>query len=383
VRIAVVGSGIGGLSAARSLATRHDVVVFEAADRAGGHVYTVEADGHAIDMGFIVCNRARYPRFFEMLRELGISTRPTTMTFSIAGEGFEWSTGALRLRDWRLLVQVGRFVRRARREIDEIGDITLDEYLRGESTELRERFAIPLAAALWSLAPARCGAFPAITYLRFLDQHGMLKIVRPLPWETIVGGSVRYVDALLAKTTLALRLNTRVRRIARDSTGVDIDGERFDRVVLATHADQALAMLAEPTADERRVLGAFRYSANRTVLHTDRRFLPRDPRLHAAWNHVATSTPDTVAVTYSMTKLQGLPDAPYLVTLNPHVEPRGALHEVAFRHPQFDRVALAAQRELPRLAGPHTAYAGAYFGFGFHEDGMRSGIAAAARFAGQ
>jgi predicted NAD/FAD-binding protein len=220
-------------------------------------------------------------------------------------------------------------------------------------------------------------------YLRFLDQHGMLRLVRPLPWETIAGGSARYVEALLATTRLELRLGTAVETVARDPAGVTLVAagreQRFDRIVLATHADQALALLAAPTEAERRVLGAFRYSANRTVLHTDRAFLPRRPRFHAAWNHVATATPDTVAVTYSMTKLQGLPDRPYLVTLNPHVPPRGILHEVSFRHPQFDRAALAAQAELPTLAGPHTAYAGAYFGFGFHEDGMRSGHAAAAR----
>ncbi len=392
MRIAVVGSGIAGLAAARALAAAHDVTVFEKSSRAGGHVHTVEAEGHAIDMGFIVCNRARYPRFFRMLGELGIATRPTTMSFSVATGEHEWSTGSLLpahpfdRREWRFLAEVVRFVRRARRDLaaGRVADATLDEYLAGTSAELRERFAIPLAAALWSLAPARCGAFPARTYLEFLDQHGMLRLVRPLPWETIVGGSARYVAALLARARLDVRLGSCVERVVRDAAGVTIvtDREhRFDRVVLATHADQALALLAEPTAQERRVLGAFRYSANRTVLHTDRAFLPRRPRLHAAWNHVATATPDTVAVTYSMTKLQGLPDRPYLVTLNPHVPPRGILHEVSFRHPQFDRAALAAQAELPALAGPHTAYAGAYFGFGFHEDGMRSGLAAAERFA--
>ena len=175
-------------------------------------------------------------------------------------------------------------------------------------------------------------------------------------------------------------MSTPVTRIDRDHDGITIDGECFDRVIIATHADTALRLLAEPTADERRVLGAFRYSTNRTVLHTDRSFLPRAPAAHAAWNYVADPDTSRVAVTYSMSRLQGLPNAPggapYLVTLNPRSEPRGILHAALFTHPQFDRAALAAQIELPRIAGTlRTYYAGAHFGFGFHEDGMRSGIA--------
>lgn len=381
MKVAVVGAGIAGLSAARALARHHEVTLFEAAPQVGGHVHTVEADGHAIDMGFIVCNRARYPNFFRMLRELGIATRPTTMSFSVATDDGEWSTDALFAdraqlldrRHWRFLVEVLKFLRQARRDLEKVRDESLDEYLARWSPELRARFAIPLAAALWSLAPARCGEFPARTYLHFLDQHGMLKLVRPLPWETIVGGSRRYVDALLATTRMTVRTSTPVERIVRDAS-VRVNDDRFDRVVIACHADQALKLI-DPTDDEARVLGAFRYSVNRTVLHTDRSFLPR--RLHAAWNY-RVSTND-VCVSYSMTKLQGLPDRPYLVTLNPPAEPRGVLHDVVFRHPQFDRAALAAQAALPSLRGPHTVYAGAYFRYGFHEDGMRAGLAAAAR----
>lgn len=402
MRVAIVGSGIAGLAAAHALSGIHDVVMYEAAARTGGHVYTVEADGHAIDMGFIVCNRERYPRFCALLDELGIATRPTTMSFSVVHDDLEWGSESLaalfaqrrRLvdpRHWRFLVHVVRFLARARKDLGTalVRDASLDEYLeaREVSRELRDRFVVPLAAALWSLAPARCGAFPALTYLRFLDQHGMLSPVRPLRWHTIVGGSQRYVQALLARLhargRFALRLATPVTRIERDARGVTIhasDEQRFDRVVLATHADTALQLLAAPTDDERRVLGAFRYSQNRTVLHTDRSFLPRAEAAHAAWNYVADADASRVAVTYSMTRLQALPDAPYLVTLNPRREPAGVLHEVELAHPQLDRAALAAQAELPRLAGiRHTYYAGAHFGFGFHEDGMRSGLAAAAR----
>jgi len=406
MRVAIVGSGIAGLAAAHALGPAHEIVMYEANARPGGHVYTVDlgvdAGGHAIDMGFIVCNRERYPRFCALLDELGIATRPTTMSFSVVHDDLEWGSESLsamfaqrrRLvdpRHWRFLVHVVRFLLRGERDLGSelVRRASLAEYLeaRRVSPEIRDRFVIPLAAALWSLAPAHCGEFPALTYLRFLEQHGMLSPIRPLRWHTVVGGSRRYVDALLAhlaRGRFTLRLATPVTRIERDRFGVSIDGERFARVIIATHADTALRLLAEPTDDERRVLGAFRYSRNRTVLHTDRAFLPRSSAAHAAWNYVADRDTSRVAVTYSMSRLQGLPiapnGAPYLVTLNPRHAPRGILHEVEFTHPQFDHDALTAQAVLPQLAGTQrTYYAGAHLGFGFHEDGMRAGIAAATR----
>ncbi len=389
VRVAIIGSGISGLAAAHALQQTHDVTVFEAAARPGGHVYTVAgADGVQVDMGFIVCNRERYPHFCALLDELDIETRPTTMSFAVADGDFEWGSESLRTmfatrRPVRMLAAIQRFLSTARRDLGSelVARASLDEYLaaRRVSRDVRNRFVVPLAAALWSLAPSLCGKFPAATYLRFLDQHGMLSAFRPLRWHTIVGGSQRYIDALLARAKFDLRLRTPVSSITRNpgvsTGGVSLDGERFDRVIIATHANTALALLAKPTADERRVLGAFRYSTNRTVLHRDRSFLPR--HVHAAWNYVADA--GAVSVTYSMTRLQGL-DGDYFVTLNPRREPQHKLHEVTFEHPQFDRAALAAQAELPRLSGTlHTYYAGAHFGFGFHEDGMRSGLAAAAR----
>ncbi len=399
MKVAVVGTGIAGLGAARELLARgHEVTAFEAADRAGGHVHTVVADGHAVDMGFIVCNRERYPNFFALLGELGIATRPTTMAFSVSLPGdLEWGSASLSSlfadrrtlldrKHWRLLVEVVRFLRVARRELAAGGVVgSLDEYIRRWDPDLRDRFIVPLAAALWSLAPDRCGEFPAELFVRFLDHHGMLSPVAPLAWHTVVGGSRRYVDALLAMLhgtgRFTMQVSTPVQRIARGTAiALVADREhRFERVVIATHADTALALLADPSGDERRVLGAIRYSTNRTVLHTDRSFLPRRPAAHASWNYVADPDTSRVSVTYSMTRLQGLPDRPYLVTLEPRREPAGILAEARFAHPQFDLGALAAQRELPALGDRLTAYAGAHFGFGFHEDGLRSGIAAARR----
>jgi predicted NAD/FAD-binding protein len=400
MKIAVVGGGIAGLGAARAIVNApgdHDVVLFEAATRVGGHVHTVLADGRAIDMGFIVCNRERYPLFFELLAELGIATRPTTMAFSVSlpADDLEWSSASLSgvfadrrklvdRRHWRLMIEVLRFLRAARRDLA-AGNVhgSLDEYIARWDRDLRDRFCVPLAAALWSLAPDRCGEFPAELFVRFLDHHGMLSPLRPLAWHTVVGGSRTYVTALLdvlaGSGRCEVRTSTPARSISRTSRSVMIDGERFDRVVIATHADTALALLADPTDDERRLLGAIRYSTNRTVLHTDRSFLPRRAAAHASWNYVADPDTSRVAVTYSMTRLQGLPDRPYLVTLEPRREPAGVLAEASFEHPQFDLVALAAQRELPALGGALTAYAGAHFGFGFHEDGLRAGVAAAAR----
>jgi hypothetical protein len=404
MKVAIVGSGIAGLAAAHALAGPHDVTIFETADRPGGHVYTVATDGGAVDMGFIVHNRDRYPHFCALLAELGIATRPTSMSFSVSHDGVAWSSASLsamfadrrRLvdpRHWRFLTRVVQFLRRARRDLGGtlVANASLDDYLaaRAVPDELRARFVVPLAAALWSLAPDACGAFPADTYLRFLDQHGMLRPVRPLAWHTIVGGSRRYVDALVERLRARrarLELATPVTSIVRDRVGVTVLAagreHRYDRIIVATHADTALALLARPSAAETATLGAFRYSRNRTVLHRDRSFLPAQPAAHASWNYVADPETARVAVTYSMTRLQGLPDAPYLVTLNPRREPAGILHDTTFDHPQLDRAALAAQPALPRLGGIHRTYfAGAHAGFGFHEDGMRAGLSAAARLA--
>lgn len=407
MRVGIVGAGIAGLGAARALAGRAgvEVEIFEAAARPGGHVHTVEVPGPAgpiaVDLGFIVCNRENYPRLFRLFGELGVATRPTSMAFSVAlpERDLEWSSASLGAvfadrrrvvdpRHWRFLVEVLRLLGRGRRDLGTaIARAPLDDYLaaRRVPADVRDGFVVPLAAALWSLAPALCGRFPAETFFRFLDQHGMLRPVRPLAWRTVTGGSRRYVDALVAALPARIHLGCAVDHVARDDRGATIVAagreHRFDRVVLACHADVALRLIDAPTADEARVLGGFRYSRNHTVLHGDTAYLPRRPAARAAWNYVADPDAGRVAVTYWMNRLQSLPDAvPLLVTLNPRRPIAGALHEAWMDHPQLDTAALAAQAELPALQGTRRTYhAGAHHGFGFHEDGLRAGQAAAAR----
>ncbi len=402
-RVAIVGTGIAGLACARALAGRAAITLFEAGPVPGGHVHTVrpEDGATAVDLGFIVYSRPSYPRFSAMLDELEVETRETEMAFSVADGELEWSSASprgwfaqprnlLRASHWRFLAAVTRLLADGRADVG--GELarraTLDEYLAARRVpgEVRERFVIPLAAALWSLAPARCGEFPAETWLRFLAQHGMLRATRPDPWRTIVGGSASYVAALQRRHALPIECESLVTAVRRDAGGVSLEvhgrERRFDRVVLATHADTALALISEPTEAERAVLGAFGFSRNRVVLHRDEGFLPRRRAAWASWNYVADPDGERVAVTYWMNRLQGLPATPtWLVTLNPRRAPEGgAAADVAFSHPQLDFAALRAQAELPRLHGTQrTYYAGAWTGFGFHEDGMVSGLRAAAR----
>ncbi|HVK78175.1 MAG TPA: FAD-dependent oxidoreductase [Kofleriaceae bacterium] len=410
-RVAIVGAGIAGLGCAHALAGRAQVTIFEAGPRAGGHVHTVDVAGArgpvAVDLGFIVFSRPSYPRFTALLDELGVASRPTAMSFSVTlpgdGDGLVWSSASprgwfaqprnlARPGHWRFLAAVVGLLAAGRRDLG--GELarraTLDEYLaaRRVPAEVRDGFVVPLAAALWSLAPDRCGAFPAETWLRFLDQHGMLRATRPHRWRTVVGGSRTYVDALLARDRPTVVTDAPVTAVHRDARGVTLlvrgREHRFDRVVLATHADTALALLAAPTDDERAVLGSFGYSRNHVVLHGDAAVMPRARAAWASWNYVADADRARVAVTYWMNRLSGLPDdRPYLVTLNPRRPPAAIDHQADFAHPQLDFAALGAQAGLPRLQGARRTYvAGAYAGFGFHEDGLRAGVYAAARLLG-
>jgi len=389
MRIAVVGSGVAGLGAAYVLAGAHDVHVFERDGRAGGHANTVTHDGLALDTGFLVHNDRNYPLLGRLFGELGVATHASDMSFSVscAGCGLEYSgrnpfaqpRNAASPKFLALLGEIGRWLRTARPE-DE--SQSLAEYLDEHrySARFRRHFLVPLTSALWSTAPGRALEFPAAYAIRFFDNHGMLGFGR-FKWRTVTGGSRTYVDAIAAKLGAGMRLGHGVRSIRRTPDGVELrvgDGvERYDRVVIATHADEALTLLEDATDDERRVLGAFTYTANEATLHTDSRYLPRARRAHASWNY-RLGDDGRPTITYHLNRLQALDvEKVYCVTLNVDVPDEHVLERIAYTHPLFTVETMRAQAELPRLGGERTQFAGAYFGNGFHEDGLASGIAAA------
>lgn len=389
MRIAVIGSGISGLGAAYALSPVHDVEVLERDSRAGGHANTVVHDGLALDTGFLVHNERNYPLLTRLLRELGIATHESEMSFSVScsGCGLEYSgrrpfaqpLNAARPPFLALLWEIGRWLRTARPE-DEAQSLAGYLDVHGYSQRFRRHFLVPLTSALWSTAPGRALEFPAAYAIRFFANHGMLGFGR-FGWRTVTGGSRRYVDALAARLGSRLRLGTGVRSVRRSEDLVELrvgdDVERFDRVVLATHADQALALLEDPTPDELRVLGRFAYTTNEAVLHTDSRFLPRTPRARASWNY-RLGDDGRPTITYHLNRLQALEaERDYCVTLNEDVPEEHVLERFTYEHPLYTVETLQAQSALSRLAGGRTHYAGAYFGNGFHEDGLASGIAVA------
>lgn len=414
MKIAVVGSGISGLVAARELSRAHEVELFEAGAHVGGHTHThalrLEGRDVRVDSGFIVFNERTYPGFCALLRELRVAWQPSDMGLSVRCEasGLEYNgrnldtlfaqrRNLLSPSFHRLLLQILRFHREARALLEREGDeqeleAWLDE--RGYSEAFRERFLAPMAAAIWS-APARdVGRLPVRFLARFLSNHGMLQVERRPQWLTVSGGSRAYVDALLAGWSVRVHLRTRVAGIERHAERVELtlaSGERraFDHVVLATHADQSLDLLARPSADERAVLGALRYQENEAVLHTDERLMPRSKKCWASWNCHLLEGPESrergVAVTYWMNRLQAL-DLPtqLFVTLNrsADVDPARVLARMLYHHPRFDLAAIAAQGRRALIQGrARTWYCGAYWGFGFHEDGLQSGLAAARELA--
>ena len=389
MKVAVVGSGISGLGAAYVLGRAHDVHVFERDSRAGGHANTAVHDGLALDMGFLVHNERNYPLLTRLFSELEVATHESDMSFSVScrGCGLEYSgrrpfaqpANAARPGYLSLLWEIGRWLRTARPE-DETE--SLGEYLDRHrySQRFRRHFLVPLTSALWSTAPGRALEFPASYAIRFFDNHGMLGFGR-LRWRTVTGGSRRYVDAIAARLGDRLRLECGVRSIRRapEFVGLRIgdEVERFDRVVVATHADQALALLEDATADEQRVLGSFTYTTNEAVLHTDTALLPRTAAARAAWNY-RLGDDGRPTVTYHLNRLQALQtDRDYCVTLNEPVPEEHVLERCTYEHPQYTVETLRAQADLPQLSVGTTRYAGAYFGNGFHEDGLASGVAAA------
>lgn len=410
MRIAVVGSGVAGLVSAALLDGAHEVTVFEAGEHIGGHTHThrVERFGRTwhIDSGFIVFNQRTYPNFIRLLDRLGVASQPTTMSFSVRDErdGLEYNgadldrlfvqrRNLLRPSFLRMVADILRFYRRAPALL-EGGDETLrlGDYLAagGFSRRFVEQHIVPMGAAVWSAEPARLLDFPARAFVQFFANHGFLQVNDRPQWRVVCGGSHRYVEALVRSYRHRIRLRTPVRAIVRRPDGVriatrDHDGERFDAVVIATHSDQALGLLADPSPAEREILGAIPYQANEAVLHCDAGLLPRRRRAWAAWNaHVLADAPSGAAVTYNLNILQGL-DAPepFCVTLNrtAGIDPQRIIARMTYAHPIFTAAGLAAQRRWAEISGQRrTHYCGAYWGWGFHEDGVNSGLAVARQF---
>ena len=410
--VAVVGSGVSGLTAAYLLSSQVRVTLYEADDRLGGHAHTHDVtapDGEqlAVDTGFIVHNDRTYPHLRRLFAELGVTVRRTEMSMSIRDErtGMEYAGGRgtrgvlaqpANLLDPRfrsVLRQVPMFGRRARRFLartDDGDQTTYAEFLRREGfdADFTRLHAVPVVASVWSMGTGAALDYPARYLFRFLDHHGLLTLTGSPRWYTVVGGSRQYVERLVTTRLPDVRPGRPVTRVLRTPEGAlvqDASGKEheYDAVVVATHADQALDLLADPSPPEKEVLGAFRYSRTEAVLHTDASLLPATGGARSSWNYLTTGEPDEdrpPVVTYWMNRLQGLPDAEqYLVTLNARdrIDPDRVIEVMDYTHPIYDLGAVRAQRRLPEIFTPRTVYAGAYHGWGFHEDGCRSGVAAA------
>jgi hypothetical protein len=413
-RIAVVGSGISGASAAWALSGRHEVTLFEAEARAGGHTATVDIDYDgvpvAVDTGFIVYNELNYPDLNALFAHLGVATHESDMSFSLsldqgrmewAGGGFDrifaQRSNALSPSFLMMLRDILRFNREcvADREAGHMTHATIGEYLqrRGYGAAFRDNYLLPMAAAIWSTPRIRILDFPAASFVTFFENHRLIDTSRP-KWRTVTGGSRTYLARLLAPLIGRIRLGSPVTRIERDRNGVTLwaggEPQKFDHVMLACHSDQALAMLGDPSAAEANILGAIHYRPNRVVLHRDARLMPRRKNVWSAWNYLRCSRKGAdaeICVTYWMNRLQGIdPALPLFVSLNPAIEPRPELTfgEWSFSHPQFDTAAISAQARLDDIQDVrHTSFAGAWTGYGFHEDGLRSGLDAAVRFGAE
>ena len=414
LRIAVVGTGVAGISAAWLISQHHEVTVFEKGPWIGGHCNTVDAvykgggreRSIPVDTGFIVYNEKTYPNLTALFRHIDIATEASDMSFSASVDKgkFEYSGYSLRTmiaqkrnlmrpRFWNMVWDIMRFFREVAADADlpAYRRMALGTYLaaNGYSEAFLRDYLLPLGSSIWSASLRDMRAYPLEAFVRFFKNHGLLEAKqknRP-QWRTVTGGSRSYVRKLTASFADRIRMNCAVRAVARFSTHVDItlsDGsvERFDHVVVATHSDQALAMLADPSAEERRLLGAIRYERNHAILHTDVTLMPKRRKAWASWNYIsAAKDADSrlVCLTYWMNLLQNIdPCFPLFVTLNPHREPTAGTQIAAFEyeHPIFDHAALDAQQQLWTLQGSNrTWYCGAYFGHGFHEDGLQAGLA--------
>jgi len=411
-RIAVIGAGISGLAAAWLLARNHHVTLYEAAGRLGGHSNTVQvADGAdlvPVDTGFIVYNELTYPNLTALFHHLAVPTRASDMSFAVSLRSgrieysgstvaglFAQKTNLLRPRFFSMLRDLIRFYRHAPAAVSTLDSaMTLGAFLDGHGygAALREDHLLPMAGAIWSAEPRQLLDYPARSFIQFFINHQLFNFTDRVAWRTVVGGSRVYVDKLAQSLDGLTRMNSSISRIERNERGVTIHdrvhgNDHYDDVVIGTHADQAISLLADASPEERRLLGAFRYSRNRAVLHRDARLMPRRRQVWSSWNFISDAKEENGApcVTYWMTPLQGLTSRkPLFVTLNPLVEPDAVLHQEIYDHPLFDRAAITAQEGLWALQGSRrTWYCGSYFGSGFHEDGLQAGLAVAEMLGGE
>jgi predicted NAD/FAD-binding protein len=403
-QIAIIGTGISGLVAAHKLNADWDISLYEQGNHIGGHTNTIDieysGENYSIDTGFIVYNEKAYPVFCELLNTLGISTKSTEMSFSVQCQdtGLEYNgtslnkifsqrSNLLRPSFHRMLREIIRFYKNAPELLQGLDtSTTLGDYLeQGHySREFIEQHIIPMGAAIWSASPEGMFDFPARSFAQFFDNHGFLQWKERPQWRVICGGSKRYVEALIMPFIEKIHTNSPIESICREGDVVKLSIEKkppkyFDKVIIATHSDQALKLLSDPTPQETEILGAIRYQKNETILHTDSKLLPRKKLAWASWNYfLPTKSPNAATVTYNMNILQGLKSpVPFCVSLNRHdeIDERSILKHITYHHPVYDLDTLSAQSKRHKINGVNQTYfCGAYWGYGFHEDGARSGI---------
>ena len=416
MKIAIIGSGISGLTAAYTLNKQHDICLYEAADRLGGHTATKEIrvnnKDYAIDTGFIVFNDWTYPNFIKLMNELGVESQPATMGFSVFNptNGFEYAGTNLAtlfaqkrnlfsLNHWRMLKDIVRFNKEALQDLS-TGNLQINEtlgmYLQRKrySTAFKEYYLIPMGSAIWSATQGAMLDVPLEFFIRFFKNHGLLNVVNRPQWRVIKGGSKNYIEPMIARFKHKIKLNHPVESVVRNNVdinkphsnnaGVSVTArgitEHYDQVIFACHSDQALALISDPTPDEQKILRAIKYQSNSVVLHTDSRLLPRKKSTRSSWNYLLQTTKQQSApiLTYSMNILQNIEsDIEFCVTLNAidFIDPKKILGQYEYTHPVFSQEAIAAQQQWHRVNGVNsTWFCGAYWFNGFHEDGVNSAL---------
>ena len=414
LRVAIVGSGVAGIASAHMLQTRHEVTLIEKRPRLGGHTHTIAIEsgpdaGIRVDTGFIVCNDKTYPNFHRFLKSLGVGVRYSDMSFGFWDErsGLQYAgtnlnglfaqrTNLLRPRFLRMIREIVRFSKVALRDLEQgiIGSTTLGSYLReyGFGREFVRNYVLPMGAAIWSTPGGKMLNFPAQTFITFFRNHGLLSVKDRPRWQTVVGGSDSYIDSFRKGFRGKIRAGESIETIKRAEDSVtirfqDSHEQTFDRVVIATHADQVLPLLEAPTEEERRIFGPWKYEANHVILHTDEKVLPPNKRAWASWNYTREKNADDhrkLSMTYHMNRLQGLSaQSEYCVTLNRKapVEDRKIIRSMRYMHPIYSPESIEAQSQLPGLNGKsNTFFAGSYHGYGFHEDAVTSAVRVAEHF---